>query len=220
MSKNIAYTVLDHDFCSRHRVHAISIGNVPDSPYSMSGYIAPEVAILANPIYDDIRNPRLLKIHSSEPWETDGFQRWTQGLRTTLGEAPVPVLSMLERVAWAICLTPHESTREWAVHWLSDKGRYWSAEKDAMSHDAAWSAAWAALAYEGSGSPSWASMTARAAAGSQKIARKLAAVSVNRAANNCADKVGFENRLMPTLAHARKILAGEIPADQYANLQV
>jgi hypothetical protein len=162
---------------------------------------------LANPVHAKVQDPRILKIESDQPWETDGLKRWTQGQCTTRDELATPVLTMDERVAWAICLSPHESTRQWAINWLSGKDR------SAASAWAAWSAAWPA---------SYVALAAAYVAKAWSSAyAAYAALAAEYAANSlCHTFATFEARLLPTLSHAKQILSGSIPADQYDNLPV
>jgi hypothetical protein len=215
MSKNIAYKLVDQYGYSRRglsgetmwlpvgtKVRPTGEGSEPCGPGVLHGYIAPEVALLVNPIHAKVQDPRILKIESDQPWETDGLKRWTRGQCTTLDELAMPVLTTDERVAWAICLSPHESTRQWAINWLSGKDR------SVASAKAAWFAAWPA-AY-----------AAKAAAYTAEAEVCAAAAAASSAESHCHNFTAFEARLLPTLSHAKQILAGEIPADQYANLQV
>lgn len=99
-------------------------GTRPCGPGVLHGYVLPEVAVLVNPIHADFgRDMRLFRVLSNQPWQTDGVKRWTAGRCMVAEELPVPAFSTEERVAWAIILAPHPSTREWAIRWLSGVDR-------------------------------------------------------------------------------------------------
>jgi hypothetical protein len=255
MSTNIAYKMVDQYGYSRRgfsgetlwlpvgtKVRPTGEGSAPCGPGVLHGYIAPEVALLANPIHAKVQDPRILTIESDQPWETDGLKRWTQGRCTTLDELAMPVLTMDERVAWAICLSPHESTRQWAINWLSGKDRSvvsacaakaeayaaWAAEAEAWEAEArvAWAAAraaaCAAAACASEARVAWAAAWAasRSAACASEAAAWAAHTAEYAAEIHFHNFATFEARLLPTLSHAKQILSGSIPADQYDNLQV
>jgi len=117
----------------------------------LHAYVSPEIAVFANPIHANIRDPRCLRVEADEEWENDGLKRWTTGACQVLGEVPLPVIATEERVAWAIVLAPHPATRDWAVGWLSGTDRSETAARAAewaAWADAAAEAAWADAAAE------------------------------------------------------------------------
>ena len=113
-------------------------------------------------------------------------------------------LTLEERIAQAIVLAAHQSTREWAVRWLSGEDR---------TETAAWAAARAA-ATEAATAKAWAAAKAaeaEAAAGAVRAAAEAWAV---RAAEAVVTR-SPEPLRQPALLRARAILAGAFPADRY-----
>jgi len=112
-------------------------GSEPCGPGVLHFYGSPEEAMLYDPIHGDYTpNARLLEIEVGVA-ETDGLKWWTAAPVKVLDEVKLPNITTEKRVAWAICLAPHPSTRDWAIGWLSGRDR---------SADAAWAAARAAEA--------------------------------------------------------------------------
>lgn len=116
-------------------------------------------------------------------------------------ELPLPVLTGEERIAFAICIAPHQPTRKWAVKWLSGTDRSKrSARHTAIVH--------------------LSQLRTRLA-----VAARLAALAVVMKAEgqDVAFKVAeavmyinaLESSLLPTLTFARSILAGETSAEEY-----
>jgi hypothetical protein len=132
-------------------VRPTGVGSEPCRPGVLHGYVAPEVAILANSVHANITNPQCLRVETVNDgyWETDGLKRWTQSSLRVVEKIQLPALPIVERAAWTILLAPHSSTRNWAIGWLSGRDRSVAA--------AAWTAARAAR-------------TARAAAKAAKAA--------------------------------------------------
>jgi len=116
------------------------------------------------------------------------------------------VLTLQERVAWAIVLAPHRSTREWAIRWLSGvdhspnaAGRAWQQAEAVGAPVAVQRAAQAAQV-------AWEVWNLGSLWRSQAEAERDAAEVIAAAA---------ASRLMPALTRARAILAGEYPAERY-----
>ena len=110
-------------------------GSEPCGPGVLHFYGSPEEAMLYDPIHGDYTpNARLFEIEVGVA-ETDGLKWWTAAPVKVLDEVKLPNITTEKRVAWAICLAPHPSTRDWAIGWLSGRDR---------SADAAWAAARAA----------------------------------------------------------------------------
>ena len=207
------------------------VGSKPCGPGVLHAYIAPEVAMLANPSHANIQNPRLFRIESDRPWTTDGLKRWTTGTCTVVEELPVFVLPVEEVIAWAICLAPHPVTRKWAIGWLSRKDRTikaaFSASDAARALD---EAAWASTQEIDSAARA-ADSAARAAGWADGAAARAAAARADVAAARAAARTAAaraaawatawatagapDAALVPTLAHARSILAGKTPAEDY-----
>jgi hypothetical protein len=166
--------------------------------------------MIMNPLHASIPNPRILKVTSDAAWKTDGTKRWTQGECTVLAKVEVPAVSLEEKVAFAICVAPHPSTREFAVKWLTGEdrsyGSAWAAVDAAEVMDAAaWAAAWSATAA--------AEVREFAAATGEATATATAAEAAAKGAEG--DQERFEARLPLVLERAEAILAGEYPAEQY-----
>jgi hypothetical protein len=104
-------------------------------------------------------------------------------------------------VAFAICAAPHESTREFAIKWLSGADRSYESAREAE--------AWAT----GRAPAAWAAAWATGATG--RTPGRTAWVAACAAARAKADKERFEARLPKIWARARAILAGEYPAEEY-----
>jgi hypothetical protein len=221
--KHTAYKLIDQNGYTRYGmkgetkwlpidkvVEPIGAGTTPCGPGVLHGYISPEVAMLANPMHAAIPHPRLLRIESDQTWHTDGLKRWTNGKCRVVEELPLPQLTLEDRVAWVICLSAHESTREWAIKWLSGQDRTARA-------------AWAAVA-----KAAWAARrTARAAAvaATRRATVDAAALAAADAAwaaqaeaataRTAAMQAEAEANLMPCLKLAQEILSGRISAEQY-----
>ncbi len=227
-----AYKLVDQDGYTRRgasgetlwlpvgtRVAPTGVGSAPCGPGVLHGYIEPEVAVLANPIHARIIVPRLLRIESGAPWQTDGLKRWTTHACNVVVELPLPTLTTTELVAWVICISPHATTREWAARWLSGEDRSYAAA--ACAAEAAKAAAWAAAAARAAADVR---VKAEAAADAVAMAAKAAAWAAAKAEAAAAEAAEVEKRsefeflLLPTLRHARAILAGEIPAERYAEM--
>lgn len=180
-------------------------GTGPCGPGVLHAYVSPEVAAFGNFIHGAIDNPRCLRVEivGEGAWETDGLKRWTTSPLRVVEEVPVPALTTTERVAWAICIAPHVSTKEWAIRWLSGEDR---------SKKAAW-AAWEAAAN------AWEAAKAAAERGKAEAAASAAEAAAGEAAEataaNAAEAAAEERYLLPALRRARAILARTFPAERY-----
>jgi hypothetical protein len=244
---NYAYKLVDQDGYTRRgetgerlwlpagtRVAPTGRGTGPCGPGVLHGYISPEVAVLANPMHAAISSPRLLRISAAKPWLTDGLKRWTTGSCKTVEELPLPQISITELAAWAICLAPHEVTREWAIAWLRGTDRSDTSEGTALMRARGMSLTWPdgavaatmyAAAYEAAKSAVRAASLAtksvvayeaeRAAATLAAAARAAATLAEATLALSDENAAAFERALNPALDRARKILAGELPAEEY-----
>jgi hypothetical protein len=198
-------------------VHPTGVGTKPCGPGVLHAYISPEVAVLGNPAHASIITPRCFEVeleirHRLADWRTDGFMRWIASPLKVVREVPLPALSMEELVAWAICVSPHESTRAWALKWLSGEDRSWEAAESVTW--GAWATAkhtnWMAQA------AAWAAQAAAEAAKChQRAVHSWAAESVSWAA--WAAKISArdeaERNLNPALERARTILNGNAKAE-------
>jgi hypothetical protein len=252
-SKRLAYKLVDQDGYTRKgsqgetlwlpvgsKVRPTGEGDQPCGPGVLHAYISPEVAVLMNPIHGDIPNPRMFKVISDVKWKTDGVKRWTQGECTVLAKVEVPKISLEEKVAFALCVAPHESTREFAVKWLSGKDRSYESARAAMrtamraareamraAREAAETGTWvtwtmaraaANAAYTAEVAARWATPTAWvawAAAKAVETAAALAAAVTREASREAVDKEQFEAKLPQIWERAEAILRGEYPAEQY-----
>jgi len=173
-------------------------GTEPCGPGVLHAYISPEVARFAQPIHGEAAKYTRcfeVEIAGDGEWRTDGLKRWTTSSLRVLREIrELPELTLEERVAWAICIAPHPSTRNWAIGWLSGRDR---------SAEAAWEAAWEAeeASAREAARASWSAAWAGEAAARASWAARAGADS--------------EQRLMPMLHRARAILAGDYPAEEY-----
>lgn len=73
----------------------------------LHAYIAPEVAVLMDPIHAEYGpTARLFRIETVNggKWHTDGLKRWTDSKVRVLEELPLPIFSNEETVAWAISM--------------------------------------------------------------------------------------------------------------------
>src|SRR3990167_154366 len=123
----IAYKLTDSDGYTRRdktgetlwtvgdTVYPTGVGTTQCGPGVLHAYIAPEVAVLANPVHANIATPRCFRVEiaGAGRWETDGLKRWTSAPVRVLDEVELPVVSTEECIAWVIILSPHASTREW-----------------------------------------------------------------------------------------------------------
>src|SRR3990167_1730010 len=96
-------------------------GTSPCGPGVIHAYADPLQAALCDPIHG-VYGPTALAYTVTAPaedaWRTDDLKCWTTQ-PVTLGElTTLPSLSVEDRIAWAIVLTPHADTRSWAVRWL------------------------------------------------------------------------------------------------------
>ena len=93
-------------------------GTGPCGPGVLHLYASPEEAVLYNPIHANIGLPRLFLVEAAGIAGDDGLKQWTTGSVQVVEELDMPEITTEERVAFAICISPHVSTREWAVGWL------------------------------------------------------------------------------------------------------
>ena len=171
----IAYKLTDKDGYTRRGktgetlwsvgavVEPTGSGTDPCGPGVLHAYVSPEVAVFADPVhgkYTAADRARLWKIRARGEWRTDGLKRWTREPVDVLEEVALPSITTEERIAFAICVAPHESTREWAVRWLDGSDRSVSAvaraAEAAGAAAAAEAAAWAAAAARATAWAAWA----------------------------------------------------------------
>lgn len=116
-------------------------------------------------------------------------------LRSCIGK-----LTPTEQIAWGIVLTAEPRTRDWAIAWLSGKDRTpESAEKARL---AGWGAPEAAARMA-----AWVAQAAAWLVWAPQGAEDAVVWALRDVA---------ESDLIPALQHARSILRGEIPSEQYA----
>ena len=154
-------------------------------PGVLHDYAHPLLAVLLNPIHANIAEPRMLVLeHASAP-KTDGLKRWTTRSVRVLREEPLPAVTTLQRVHWAILVARDSignrcpTWSAWADRWLSGEDRSWAAAREATAaarearaaarearaaQEAAWAAAWAAEASEAAAQEAAAWAAAREAA--------------------------------------------------------
>jgi len=218
-------------------VRPTGTGAAPCGPGVLHGYVSPEVAVLGNPIHGrfDPATMRLFRIESSRPWETGGLKQWTGGDCAVVDELPLPTLTPTERVAWAIMLTPHQSTREWGIGWLSGADRSAGAARAAARAAAAEAAAARAAAAEAAAERAAAEAEAEAAAWAEAAEAAARAAAAEAAAERAAAEAeaaawaeaaeaaawaaarawaeAAEAHLLSTLSLARQVLAGTVLAE-------
>lgn len=215
----ISYKLVGED--GRHgKIMWLPVGTInrPPRGKDIVAHATPELAVLMNPIHADIDSPLCLRVGivGDGQWKSDGMRRWTTCPVIVLGKAKTPDFELEELVAWAIVAsTPHPSTREWAVKWLSGEDRtYRSAEAAEEAAEGIWdrggclSTKWAATAAK---EAAWA-----VASGMPWLTRRTKEAAARTALRAYQDPTWREANLMAALAHARAILAGEFPAEWYA----
>lgn len=195
-------------------------GTEPCGPGVIHAYQSPLQAVLCDPIhghYGRMTRAYAVAAPPEHQWQTDGLKWWTQK-PVALGESVMlPVVTLEQRIAWAIVIAPHPSTQAWAIEWLAGRDRTnGAARAAAKTARAAEAAAWAAKA-------AWAAESARAAVeASTKAATWVVwaaeataeAARAAEAAQAAIDK-WWEARAVPAWDRAQTILAGTYPADQY-----
>mgnify|MGYP001604888074 CR=1 FL=1 len=104
-------------------------GTGPCGPGVLHLYASPEEAVLYDLIhgrYTQMPGVRCFHVEAEIAGD-DGLKQWTTEPVIVVEEMPLPEITTTERVAWAICLAPHPSTRDWAVAWLAGTDRSWAA---------------------------------------------------------------------------------------------
>jgi len=170
-------------------VRPTGVGNLPCGPGVLHAYSTPEVGVLANPIHANFFEPRCFRVEIvGGYWRAGGLKRWTESCLRVVEEVDVPDIPLLTRVAWAVVLVPHSSTRGWAVGWLSGEDR----TQDAAAQAEAWAAkaarVWAAEAWAARAAAAVPAEAARVWAAEAEAARaaKAARVWAARAARTAA----------------------------------
>lgn len=98
-------------------------GGMPCGPGCLHYYGSPEEAVLYDSIHGDYgASARLFRVEA-DGGETDGLKWWTTRPVLVTEELTLPEIDTDLRVAWAICVAPHPTTRKWAVGWLSGTDR-------------------------------------------------------------------------------------------------
>jgi hypothetical protein len=184
-------------------VRPTGVGTLPCGPGVLHAYASPEAAVLLHRCHC-VSLSRIFRVLASE-WQSDGIKRWTSSPVEVIKEVAVPEIALLERTAWAICISPHPSTREWATEWLSDMDR------SPAAASAAYTAADAYAAASAADSAAYAAASAAYAADAAAYAADAAVY----ASYDAASAAVFEQRVVDALDRARAILAGEWPADRF-----
>jgi hypothetical protein len=144
-------------------------------PGVLHDYAHPLLAILLNPIHASIPNPRMFEVEHTDASavRTDQLKRWTTGTLRVLREIPIPEISIVARVRWAILVSlempQSKGYRRWAAAWLDGTDRTeWGARAaaaeaaEARAEAAAEAAAWVAEARAAAGAAEAAAWEARA----------------------------------------------------------
>ena len=109
------------------------------SPDVIHAYTHPLLAVLLNPIHADYQNPKLWRCEGDVVADDHGLKVGVKTL-TTIEEMPLPVVTLEQRVKFAILCAKHvckdKKWNRWANKWLSGEDRSAAA--------AAWAAAGAA----------------------------------------------------------------------------
>jgi hypothetical protein len=124
-------------------------GEAACGPGVLHFYRNPSEAQLFNPIHGNYATPRLFRVQTSHPVQTDGLKCWTTGAVVVAEELDRPSpLSTLRLVAWAILVAKtRPQTKKWnawAETWLNGSDRssaaaVWEAEAwEAAAASAAW----------------------------------------------------------------------------------
>ena len=124
-------------------------------------YEHPLIAVMMNPVHGNFSNPRMYECEG-EIAARDGQLKYGCRTLTTIREIPLPIVTVTQKVAFAllcvidVCSEP--SFVAWANDWLTGKERSaaaaWAAEAAAEAEAAeaaawaGWAAAWAARAAE------------------------------------------------------------------------
>lgn len=155
-----------------------------------------------------------------ESVETDGIKLWSPATARVLEEVELPKITVDERAAFAVCVAPHEVTRDWAIGWLTGADRTQSAAEAAST--VAWTAAqgadWAA-ARAAARAAAWAAAARAAALGAAREAAQAAAWSADAAwmkVGGATNPWPFHPKALRAFARGRAILAGRFPAERYA----
>ncbi len=184
------------------KVIANGIGDTMGTNAVIHCYSNPYLAILFNPIHANICNPRLIKVSCSKIIANDGLKQGCKE-QTMIEEIPLPVLSTLQKVEFAIrCAMLYYKEKEyvlWATSWLNGKDRSksaaeyaaWSAVDAARSAGyAAEYAAWSAVEY----AAGYAVDAARSAWSAVEYAAGYAAVDTARSAGYAAGYAANTNQ--------------------------
>ena len=194
------------------------VGIEPCGPGVVHLYASPTEALLYDPVhggYTKHAGARCFSVHAVMTGD-DGLKQWTTRDVRVIEEVPFPSIALDERIAWAICVDPDPSIRDWAIAWLDGTDR---------STDAAISAADAAY-WDGCFAPNaayWTSIgaeykAATAVANSAYWAQAHAVYLETKATAALGDgywQTAFRARSLAALARGRAILAGLLPAEEY-----
>jgi hypothetical protein len=198
------------------KVKPKGIGTEPCGPGVLHLYNSATEAALYNPLHANISNPRLLQVSVSAKVTSDGLKLWTKGAVTVKQEIALPLISTTQRVAWAIVLTPHASTRQWAVSWLLGNDRSAVAAYAARAAYATAHAAHAAYAAAYAAADADAAAADAAAAAARADAAAYAAYAAAARADAAAARAdAFHEMSLAAFARAGQILAGSFSAERY-----
>lgn len=104
-------------------------------------YCDPLLAILLNPIHANFKSPRLFKIKVGGNLKETGGLKFSFTEMTLLKELPLPKVTLVQRIAFAILCVKEvckdKDWNEWADNWLSGRDR--TKESAQKAHDNIWS---------------------------------------------------------------------------------
>ena len=96
------------------------------SPDVIHAYTHPLLAVLLNPIHADYQNPKLWRCEGDVVADDHGLKVGVKTL-TTIEEMPLPVVTLEQRVKFAILCAKHvckdKKWNRWANKWLSGEDR-------------------------------------------------------------------------------------------------
>ena len=142
------------------------------------------LAVMINPIHANFADPRLWEAYGSGQILRDGQLKCGVTELTTVREIPLPVVTIEQRVRFAIlcgkAVCPDKSWNGWADKWLSGEDRSVAKAAEAW---AAWTTAWAAEA----SAASWAARAATEEAREEARAAEWSSAQAARAAASAAE---------------------------------
>ena len=142
-------------------------------------YTHPLLAVLLNPIHANYENPKLWRCEGAVVADDRGLKVGVKTL-TTIEEIPLPVVTIEQRVKFAILCAKQvykdKQWNEWADKWLSGEDR---SARAARAAEAAWAARAAARAAEAARAAARAAEAAWAARAAAEAAAEAAEAAIN-----------------------------------------